>query len=109
MFYLFKINEKNSTTSKSGGSHLSYGVEFVNNLPIKGHLQRIELIKNAFRQGINYIDIAPLYGGGRCEILAGMVYIRCLIFDSLSTFLKELKDLKVLDHFRYLLISFNIF
>lgn len=45
------------------------------NLPVKGHIERIELIKNAFKKGINYIDIAPLYGSGRCEVIAGMVKI----------------------------------
>lgn len=58
-----------------GGSHLSYGVKFdpETNLPLKGHLERIELIKSALRQGVNYIDIAPLYGSGRCEVIAGLV------------------------------------
>lgn len=54
---------------------MSYGVKFdlETNLPVKGHLERIELVRNAFRQGINYLDIAPLYGGGRCEVIAGLV------------------------------------
>lgn len=66
-----------SLLSTKGGSHLSYGVKFdpETNLPLKGHLERIELIKSAFRQGINYLDIAPLYGAGRCEVIAGMVSV----------------------------------
>ena len=60
-----------------GGSHLSYGVRFdpETNLPVKGHLERVELIKSAIRQGVNYIDIAPLYGSGRCEVIAGLVWV----------------------------------
>lgn len=42
--------------------------------PISGHERHIQTCIEAIRSGVNYIDTAPLYGGGRAEIVLGMVH-----------------------------------
>jgi aryl-alcohol dehydrogenase-like predicted oxidoreductase len=60
-----------------GGSHMSGGVKFADDglTPVSGHEHHINTCVLAIKSGINYIDTAPLYGGGRAEIVMGLVMI----------------------------------
>ncbi|RWS25659.1 L-galactose dehydrogenase-like protein [Leptotrombidium deliense] len=57
-----------------GGAHLSHGVMFDNQTgqPITGHENAVNTIREAIKRGINYFDVAPLYGAGKCEIVLGV-------------------------------------
>ncbi|RWS04027.1 hypothetical protein B4U79_01782, partial [Dinothrombium tinctorium] len=56
-----------------GGAHMSANVEFdeTRSAPLNGYESAVETVKEAVKNGINYIDIAPLYGAGKAEIVMG--------------------------------------
>lgn len=55
---------------------MSSGVSFDESgqVPVSGYERHFETLAKALRSGINYIDTAPLYGGGRAEIVLGKVF-----------------------------------
>lgn len=61
-----------------GSGQISWGVKFDKSdesefpVPVSGHEEKIALMREAVKHGINYIDTAPFYGAGKSEILVGM-------------------------------------
>ena len=61
-----------------GSGQISWGVKFSPAsdassfaTPVSGHEEKIHVIQEAVRNGINYIDTAPFYGAGKAEIIIG--------------------------------------
>lgn len=61
-----------------GSGQISWGVKFTPALdaasfetPVSGHEEKVKVIQEAVKHGINYIDTAPFYGAGKAEIIVG--------------------------------------